>query len=160
MIWVALFLLILEIPLFAHGGKDHRASKIMVSTPSSLEQINSYYKKDIKEIFKAKCYDCHSSFTRTYWHSHLPIAKQMIERDIRDGRKHLDMSHDFPFEGHGSPKEDLQAIAKTIERSDMPPMRYRLLHPKSKLTSSEEETILLWIEKSLELLNKGVSQHE
>lgn len=65
------------------------------------------------------------------------------------------MSNDFPFEGHGSPLEDLDAIEKTVNDGTMPPWNYRLMHPSSTLTDSEKSTVLRWIEESREILKKS-----
>lgn len=73
-------------------------------------EINESYIASVKPIFKNSCFDCHSSSTYYPWYSKVPGAKHLIESDISEAKEHLDMGADFPFKGHGSPKEDLEAI--------------------------------------------------
>lgn len=68
-----------------------------------------------------------------------------MDRDIREGRKHVDMTNGFPFEGHHSVVEQLEALEKVIGKDSMPLWRYRLLHPGSGLTEQEKKVILDWV---------------
>ena len=62
---------------------------------------------------------------------------------------HLNFSKDFPFKSHDSPINDLKAINNSITDKSMPPLRYKVLHPGSKLSKKEISTIKLWIKNSL-----------
>ena len=62
------------------------------------------------------------------------------------------MSNDFPFGGHGSPENDLRSIEKSIDKDNMPPLRYKIIHWESSLTQAEREEIKRWITSSLKLL--------
>ena len=74
---------------------------------------------------------------------------------MKEAKVHLDFSNDFPFEGHGSPKEDLEAIAKSIKKGTMPPFRYTVMHWGSELSTDEKEAILKWADGSLQLLKEA-----
>lgn len=145
----------------AHKGESHKGDK-KVDRPGveekqdkdSLASINESYLSVVKPIFKKSCFDCHSSDTKFPWYSDLPRAKQLIQSDIAEAKEHLDMSEDFPFKGHGSPREDLEAIDKAVIDGSMPPFRYRILHPASKLTDSEKKAIREWVSKSLKILEE------
>ncbi len=117
-----------------------------------LHQINEEYKKTVKPIFQKSCFACHSGQTQYPWYYKLPIAKQLIDSDIREAKKHIDLTNDFPFRGHGSPEEDLAAIRKAIEDHTMPPFRYKILHPGSQLSEGEQQIVLRWIKESLKAL--------
>ena len=120
--------------------------------PSKLEQINTLYSQSVKSIFENKCLNCHGGVTNFPWYYRLPIAKQLINRDVREAKKHLDMSRGFPFEGHGTPLDDLKAIEKATKEKSMPPFRYWIMHQNSSLTEKEQEEILNWVTQSLEIL--------
>lgn len=107
--------------------------------------VNEIYVKNVRSIFERKCFDCHTSQTKMPWYSKLPGIKGTIEADIREGRRHIDMSADFPFESHASTREDLDAIDRSIATRQMPPLRYRLLHPSSALTEAETKAVRDWI---------------
>ncbi|MBI4041792.1 MAG: heme-binding domain-containing protein [Deltaproteobacteria bacterium] len=135
--------------LFSSDGYPHRVEKHAEKkdpyTSQKMAAIQESYLGKIKPIFQKKCFDCHSRFTIYPWYSHIPWVKGVLEKDIREGLKHLDMSQGFPFQGHGTPLEDFKAIEKTIIDNTMPPRRYKLLHWNSGLTPQEKKTILEWI---------------
>lgn len=117
-----------------------------------LLQINEEYKKNIRSIFQKSCFDCHSQQTRYPWYYKIPGVKGLIDIDLAEAKKHINLTNNFPFQGHGLSEEDLSAIRKSLEGSTMPPFRYRILHPNSSLTSEEKQKIYDWIEKSIGLL--------
>lgn len=119
---------------------------------SKLKEINESYLKVVKPIFQKSCFDCHSSTTNQPWYGKLPGAKQLITSDIAEAREHMDMSKDFPFVGHSTPKEDLEAIAKAITDKSMPPFRYRIMHPGNELSDEERRKVLDWARKSLDFI--------
>lgn len=136
--------------VFAHKNHSHQKPEIVET--GTLKSINSAYMRDVKPIFQKKCFDCHSNQPRYPWYSKLPGAKQLIESDIAEAKKHLDFSSDFPFKGHGSPKEDLDEIQRSIDSNEMPLLRYRILHWDSKVSPEEKAAIQAWIAESQKLL--------
>ena len=127
----------------------HNAQKEKRSSDAYLLEINKRYLVSVKSIFQSKCMDCHSDKTNYPWYSGIPGVKTLIESDIAEAKKHLNMTGDFPFKGHGTIREDLDAIQKAIDEDSMPPLRYRSMHWNSKLTSEEKVTVSDWIKESL-----------
>jgi hypothetical protein len=117
------------------------------------EEINSSYVKMIKPLFVKSCFDCHSNQTVYPWYHSVPIVNNLIDDDIVEAKKHLDLSDDFPFNGHGSIEEDLSAIKKEVEGGDMPPLGYKIMHPVARLKKTEIEIIGNWVQQSLQILN-------
>ena len=76
----------------------------------------------MKPIFQKKCLACHGTGNTLPWYASIPGPKQLIQNDIKEAKKHMDMSQDFPFLGHGTPKDDLKALKKTIKKETMPPV--------------------------------------
>lgn len=156
---LSLCVLLLSPVSLGHGNKSHTppsvteepAVKREKTVPN--EQINLSYFQKVRPIFEKKCFDCHSQFTHYPWYHQLPIVRSMIDDDIKEGRSHIDFSHDFPFLGHGSVLEDLDSIKEEIEEGEMPPLKYRIFHPSSKVTESEKLVILKWISDTVGLLN-------
>lgn len=154
-----LVVLLQPVALFAHKNHDH--SKPSPPRPESAAseqrfyaQINEDYSKTVKPIFEKKCIDCHSQNPRYPWYHGLPFVKGLIDGDIAESRTHLDMTEGFPFKGHGSPSEDLEAIAGAIRDSSMPPLRYLVMHPSTRISDKEKDAILSWITRSQEFLKK------
>ncbi len=165
-----IILLILSFPLTAlsHVNEEHENKsssqkmetsmnsettneKAVISTQqdqSNFETINNEYVSDIKNIFANKCNDCHGNKTNYPWYYKIPLVKQMIESDIENAKKHLDISAGFPFAGHGEPLDDLKSLQEVFEDESMPPFLYVLAHPESRLTEMEKTKVISWIEKS------------
>lgn len=136
---------------------DDQGFEVIETGPSreALETINREYRSRIRPIFRAKCFDCHTTETRFPWYYALPGARQLIDHDIREGRKHIDMTRDFPFEGHhGTATDNLKALERVVRENRMPLWRYRLLHWRSGLSREEKDAILKWIQASQTIINQ------
>jgi len=132
---------------------ENKEAEVSLTEKKVFEEINMNYQKNVKSIFQIKCMTCHSSQTIYPFYYNWPIAKQIIDGDIAESKKHLDMTNGFPFAGHGTPSEDLEAIKKNVSNGSMPPFRYRIMHWGSTLTESEKSLITDWANESLKLLN-------
>ena len=117
------------------------------------QKINSVYLKKIKTIFKKSCFDCHGVVEKFPWYYKIPGVKHYIDYDISESKKHLEMTKDFPFISHASPTDDLKAIIKTIKDGSMPPIRYWMMHPNSRLTKKEIKIVNDWVVESIGILN-------
>lgn len=148
---ISMSLLVLARTSSAHEGEDHVQSQGAEPTENVavLKAINASYLATVKPIFKRACFDCHSTQTQYPWYHNIPGVRQWIDSDIREALKHLDMTHDFPFQGHGSPRKDFEAIRKTIQKNSMPPFRYRMMHWDAGMTESEKEIVVKWIDDGL-----------
>lgn len=136
-------------------GAENQANKATGDGfQARIHAINRRYVEHVKPIFVEKCGDCHSSRIHYPWYYPVPGVRQLIDRDHREAMKHLDFSSDFPFGGHGSPKEDLRAIQESLRKDSMPPFRYRALHWKSKLTAEEKRIVTEWAASGELLLSK------
>ncbi len=150
--------------LMGHGGSKHEEQGTVVETTKIvlennitkeiLKNINKAYIEDIKPIFKIKCFDCHGKIEKYPWYYKLPGIKQLMDSDMKEAKKHLDMSKDFPFISHEIPLKDLKSLKEVIEESDMPPFQYVLGHWDSRLTKEEEKKLYQWVEDSLEKLGE------
>lgn len=161
------YLLVLASPftLLSHGGNTHENTetktitiKTVASKKVDYSSIAAAYQTDIKPIFKAKCFDCHSTQTVYPWYYKIPGVKQMIEYDIREAKKHLDMTQDFPFISHETPFKDLKSIQEEIEEDAMPPLKYLLGHWDARLTPAEKEKVSRWTTKSIQLLKGNINE--
>lgn len=120
----------------------------------ALQIIKQEYLRNLKPIFEQKCLMCHAdSSGQTHpLYVVVPPVSWLVAKDLREAKKHMDMTSDFPFQGHGSPKDDLKAIGKVIENGSMPPLKYKFLHWQSGLTAQEKKTVLEWVQNSLDQL--------
>jgi len=156
-----LTLLIVPITLLGHGNEKHDETRITL-TPVVMsmdenktevfKEINEAYIKEVKPIFKAKCFDCHGTIESYPWYYKVPGIKQLMDWDMEESKEHLDMRKDFPFVSHESPLEDLKSLKEVIEEDDMPPIQYVLGHWDSYLTKLEKETVYEWVDGSIKIL--------
>jgi cytochrome c len=104
-----------------------------------------------KAVLVKKCADCHSS--ETHWPAYARVApgSWLIERDIVEARKKMDLSH---WEQMPADKQEI-VIAKIVEEAKsggMPPLQYRLLHWNAQLTKTDVQ--------ALSMLGKSASGSE
>ena len=143
-------------PASAHRGHQHDglAAPAAAIDTNALAEISESYNAHVAPIFQAKCGDCHGSDTHYPWYYRLPGARQLIDADIHEAKVHLDISHGFPFSGHGTPLEDIREISRITQDNSMPPARYWLLHPGARLSSEEKSAIAVWAATAESLLTK------
>lgn len=147
-----LFILLLgPLQSFSHGGVKH-SETFKQKAKNVYEEISSSYLIKIKPIIKRSCFNCHSNQITYPWYYKIPGVKQLIDSDIREAKKHLDFSSDFPFIGHGDPLKDLESISKVIKDNSMPPWKYRVMHRSERLSDIEKNEIEMWINNSIRII--------
>ncbi len=99
-------------------------------------------------IFAASCYDCHSNNTRYPWYSYIQPARFIMERHIRNGKKELNFS-EFGNYSKRRQESKLKSSSKQVKSGNMPLASYILLHRNAKLTSSQRETVVRWVDSIL-----------
>ena len=93
-----------------------------------------------KAVLVTKCADCHSSETRWPVYARIAPGSWLIERDIIEARKKMDLSR---WEQMPADQQDV-LMAKIIEEAksgDMPPVQYRLLHWDAKLSKGDVQAL-------------------
>jgi len=139
----------------AHQGESHQkefnSTKPGKKAAQTVDKIGQLYSSRIQSIFEKSCYDCHGEIRKFPWYYQVPGAKQLIDSDRTEAKKHLDMRYGFPFKGHGSVKQDLKAIKDVILQESMPPLRYKILHWDSIMNKKEKEVVLEWVRTALNI---------
>ena len=101
---------------------------------------------EAKRVLVNKCADCHSSETRWPVYARVAPGSWLIERDIIEARKHMDLSH---WEQLPSDRQDV-LMAKIVQEArsgHMPPLQYVVLHWNARVPKSDLE--------ALSMLSKG-----
>ncbi len=140
--------------LSAHQGESHgkKVDQEKSIKQDVLMQIDQSYRDNISSIFEKKCMDCHGKPKELPWYHMLPVAKNIMDEDMQEAKKHLDLRGGFPFNGHGTPREDLEAIQEVVSKNEMPPFRYKIMHWSSQLTKTEKKAVEEWVERGKYLL--------
>lgn len=115
---------------------------------SVYTSINGTY-QGIEPILREGCYDCHSGQTKYPWYYKIPGIRGMIDTDIKQGRKRLDLDKGFPFGGRGSQENHLLEIRDELAAGSMPLRTYRWLHWGAAPDDAERDSVFAWIDSSL-----------
>jgi cytochrome c len=91
---------------------------------------------EAKKILIDKCADCHSNETRWPVYARLAPGSWLIERDIVEARRKMNLSH---WDGMSAEAQETMVgeIAHEAKSGEMPPLQYRLLHWESRLSPAE-----------------------
>jgi len=95
---------------------------------------------DTKAVLVTKCADCHSSETRWPVYARIAPGSWLIERDIVEARKKMDLSRweEMPVEQ----QQVLTAkIIQEVKSGEMPPMQYLALHWDAKISKADVEAL-------------------
>ncbi len=89
------------------------------------------------------CRDCHSEATVYPWYAHIAPMSWMIERDVNDGREHLNFSkwNQYPIVRR---ERLLSEIANQVRDGGMPLPIYTFMHPDARLSETEVVAIFQW----------------
>ena len=97
-------------------------------------------------LVERSCKNCHSERTEWPLYSFLPGAGWLIEKDVADARRNMNLSRwaQYPSaERMGL----LASIAAEVRSHRMPPARYTFGHPGARLSSDEIEQIYEWTKR-------------
>lgn len=91
-----------------------------------------------RELAKRACFDCHSNETVWPWYTRVAPFSWLVYRDVVEGRRELNFSD---WQGGVREGEKPAEIREQIEKGEMPPMLYRLIHPEARLTDSQKRQL-------------------
>jgi len=95
---------------------------------------------DAKAVLITKCADCHSSETRWPAYARIAPGSWLIERDIVEARKRMDLSQ---WEKLPADRQDVLTakIVQEAKSGDMPPLQYLALHWNAKLSEADVQAL-------------------
>jgi mono/diheme cytochrome c family protein len=125
-LWIAVgvFVLIQAVPY----GRDHANPAV------SAEPV--WKGEHTRELFLRGCQDCHSNETRWPWYASIAPASWLVQRDVDEGREHLNVSQ------WGRGKQHGDEAASMLRKDEMPPWFYRPAHPEARLTEAEKQELI------------------
>ena len=80
------------------------------------------------------CFDCHSNQTVWPWYSNIAPMSWLVQRDVDEGREHLNFSNWTAGQGAAAPT--------MVESGKMPPFQYKLLHPGANLSDADKAAFI------------------
>lgn len=126
-----------------------------IDAPTEAFLPGAQIPSSIRDVIANKCIDCHSEQTRWPIYSRLAPASWLLEHDIVEARSHWNLSRWNTY----SPEEQIKLLSKVglkARLAAMPPARYTLLHPGSKLTPTESIAVYEWAKGERHRLQSAV----
>jgi len=116
------------------------------NTPITITPLASPEFAKVSMILQNKCVDCHSpGMTRMPIYSELPIAKQIIEKDIHDASQRFILDENIYSGKKAFSPLMLARLESVINNNQMPPVLYLSMHWLDKLSQDEKAIIRKWI---------------
>lgn len=106
-------------------GWSHTNPPVTAEAPWPSERAHA--------LARAACYDCHSNEARWPAYSYVAPFSWLVRRDVEQGRDTLNFS---AWDGEGGDAAD------AVADGAMPPGKYKLLHPRARLSSSEAAELI------------------
>ncbi len=97
----------------------------------------------VADVLKRSCMDCHSSQTVWPWYSYVAPMSWLVERDVRRGRDHMNLSvwHQYTLEQR---EKFLADVASAVKNREMPLPQYTLVHHDAKLSDADTDLVYGW----------------
>lgn len=137
--WVLLVTAVVAVPLFF----IHPFGRVKAANSSKPLFSGTQTETPVINIVQRSCASCHSEQTVWPWYTYVPPASWMVEKDVRDGRDHFNMSH---WNENSTEKrmEILSKISVMVRNKQMPLPRYTWLHPEAKLSEADISLMDRW----------------
>jgi cytochrome c len=97
---------------------------------------------DARAVLVNKCADCHSSETRWPLYAHVAPGSWLIERDIVEARKYMNLSR-WDLLSMEDQEVLLAKISHEAKSGEMPPLQYLAMHWGARLSPAEVQTLSL-----------------
>lgn len=98
---------------------------------------------EVRSILRRACYDCHSNETTWPWYSRIAPVSWLIARDVREGRKELNLSTWNRYTTTTQLKK-LRKSWNEVAEGEMPPWMYLPLHPSARLSADDLAALQAW----------------
>jgi cytochrome c len=98
---------------------------------------------DARAILIAKCADCHSTQTHAPIYSYFAPISWLMERDIVEGRKHMNLSQ---WDSYSADQQQTFAakIVQETKSHDMPLPQYQMIHWNTRITDADVRVFSQW----------------
>ena len=106
----------------------------------------------VESIFERSCNDCHSNRTVWPWYSNVAPISWFVINHVNGGRRHMNLS-DWASIPPARLDRTLDNMCKEVKSGGMPLSTYTPMHPLSKLTPADEDTICRWTDAARQKLS-------
>lgn len=109
----------------------------------------------VHPLIERACRNCHSERTEWPAYSYLPGVSWAIEKDVSEGREHMNLSH-WDLYSADDKRDLLARIGTMVRNRQMPLPRYVLLHPEARLSDEEIQAIYEWTKEQRRALREAL----
>jgi len=88
-----------------------------------------------RQLAHRACFDCHSNETEWPWYAQIAPFSMLLEQDVQKGRQALNFSE---WASDCCTQAEVDAMAETVNKGQMPLPYYLILHPEARLTAVEQ----------------------
>ena len=96
--------------------------------------------KEVADLLKTSCYDCHSNETKYPWYFNVAPVSWWLKNHINEGREELNFSLWADFDAKRKDKK-LEESVELINEGEMPMFSYTLAHQEAKLSATKQKTL-------------------
>jgi hypothetical protein len=89
-----------------------------------------------RDLARRACYDCHSNETAWPWYSNVAPVSWLNQRDVNDGRSHLNFSE------WNRVQKNAGHVVKEIQSGDMPLWFYLPMHSAARLSDADKGALI------------------
>lgn len=100
--------------------------------------------KDITNLVKTSCYDCHSNQTNYPWYSNIQPVGWFLQNHINEGKAELNFSTFGKLSGRMQ-KMKIESMINQIEDGEMPMPSYLYIHREAELSDVEKENVITYL---------------
>jgi hypothetical protein len=97
-------------------------------------------------IIDRSCRDCHSEMTQYPWYAYVAPISCWINRDVSQGRRHLNLSRWNDYSTLRK-QRSLSQIANQVKDREMPLSEYILMHRDAQLSEGDVDAIFRWTQQ-------------
>lgn len=133
------------IALFAIAQFINPAKNQSETIPETDFIVTETPPKQISQLLKTACYDCHSNNTIYPWYDRITPVNFWVDNHIQHGKKHLNFSE---WSNYSVKKKQhkLDEIIELVEAKEMPLSSYTLMHQDTKLSEEQIKNLNGWID--------------
>lgn len=91
---------------------------------------------ELGDLVANACNDCHSNLTNWWWGTRIAPMSWLAQSDVDGGRRILDFSE------CDRRQPQLDRVVRAIESGEMPPLQYRLVHSRARLSDAERAKLV------------------
>jgi mono/diheme cytochrome c family protein len=124
---IGIMVLALAIQLVPYGH-DHANPPVLAEPAWNNTQTRA--------LFVRACADCHSNQTTWPWYSSVAPVSWLTVHDVGEGRREFNISE------WGRQRNKGDEAAETVQKGEMPPWFYAMVHPTAQLTDGERQALI------------------